>query len=348
MKKSIVIICVIALFSFISLAAANAVLAANKTIELKVSSWSPSQLDIARVTEEWGRKIEEQSGGAVKFVFYWSQTLAAYKDAYRVVQSGVADIGNYVIGLNQGLHPLNEFTTLPLIGWKDIFVATKVYHEMRNKFPELDAEFKGLRNIYTTAMAPSQVHVTKGAVHTTSDMRGLRLITSSPSMIALLQNVNAVAVAKGPPDWYMSLEKGLADGNMLHWAAVDGFKLEELYASHTDAGEGGFGTSFYGWWINGKTWKKLPQKARQAFIDLQDWVQQEDLKLNTKLIARGHTAAQKMGHPIYQLTDEEMKSWRDAAQPVHDKWISDVASKNLPAREVYDTAMQLIDEYNNQ
>jgi hypothetical protein len=53
-----------------------------------------------------------------------------------------------------------------------------------------------------------------------------------------------------------------------------------------------------------------------------------------------------MGHPIYQLTDEEMKGWRKAAQPVHEKWISDMESKGLPGKKVYDAAMQLIDAYN--
>lgn len=341
MQKKIGLICTILVLSFFSLAAA-------KPIELKVSSWSPPQLPIVKITEEWAKKIEEKSGGTVKFVFYWSQTLAAYKDSYRIMQSGVADIGNYVIGLNPGIQPLNEFTNLPMIGWKDIFVATKVYHEMRRKFPALDAEFKGLRNIYTTSMAPNQLHITKNKVHAPDDMRGLRIITSVPSVIAFLSNIKAAGVAMGPPDWYMSLQKGLADGNFLHWAAVDGFKLEELYSSHTEAGEGGFSTSMYGWWINEKSWNKLPTQAQQAFIDLQDWVQQEDLKLNIKLIEQGRAVAKKMGHPVIQLTDEEMQSWRKAAQPIHDKWLSDTESKGLPAKAVYQAVTQMIETYNKQ
>ena len=37
------------LFSFFTMAVA-------KPIELKVSSWTPSQLPIAKLTEEWGKK----------------------------------------------------------------------------------------------------------------------------------------------------------------------------------------------------------------------------------------------------------------------------------------------------
>jgi hypothetical protein len=50
------------------------------------------------------------------------------------MQTGVADIGNYVFGMIPGIHPLNEFTALPLMGWDNVFTATRVYHELREKF----------------------------------------------------------------------------------------------------------------------------------------------------------------------------------------------------------------------
>ena len=318
-----------------------------KPIELKVSSWTPPQLPIVKVTEEWGRKIEEKSGGTVKLVFYWAQTLASYKDSYRVMQAGVADIGNYVIGLLPGLHPLNEYTALPLIGYKNINVATKVYHEMRKKFPQLDAEFKGLRNIYTTAMPPNQFHLTTKAVKKLEDIRGLRIIAGA-SWTELVGTLGAVSIAKGPPDWYMSLQKGLADGHLVHWPAVDGFKTEELFTSHTEAGEGGFGLSMYGWWINEKSWKKLPPQTQNAFMELQDWVQQEDMKLNQALIEKGREAARKMNHPIYQLSSEEKVKWVKLVQPLHEKWVTGLEDRGLPGKAIYTEARRLIDKYNNE
>ena len=325
------------------------VLASDKTkpIELKVSSWSPPQLPIVKLTEEWGRKIEEKSGGSVKLVFYWAQTLATYKDSYRVMQAGVADIGNYVIGQLPGIHPLNEYTALPLIGYKNIEVATKVYHEMRKKFPQLDAEFKGLRNIYTTAMPANQFHLTHKTVKELDDIRGTRIIAGA-YWTELISALNAVSIAKGPPDWYMSLQKGLADGQLVHWPAVDGFKLEELFATHTEAGDGGFGLSMYGWWINEKSWNKLPPQAQNAFMELQDWVQDADLKLNTELIEKGREVARKMNHPIYQLSPEETAKWAKIVQPLHDKWVADLEAQGLPGKAVYAEAHRLIERYNKE
>ena len=94
---------------------------AQSPIELKVTSWTPPQLPIAKITEKWARMVEERSGHTVKLTFYWAQTLASYPDSYRVMQTGVADIGNYVFGIVSGIHTLNEFTSLPMLGWDNLY-----------------------------------------------------------------------------------------------------------------------------------------------------------------------------------------------------------------------------------
>ena len=151
MKKQKVLTLFMGVFLIFSLSFLTS--ASAEPIELKVSSWTPPQLPIAKLTEKWGRMVEERSGHTVKLTFYWAMTLASYADSYRVMQTGVADIGNYVFGMVSGIQPLNDFTSLPMIGWDDFYTATRVYHEMRRKFPQLDSEFKGLKNIYTTSTA---------------------------------------------------------------------------------------------------------------------------------------------------------------------------------------------------
>ena len=342
MKKRKVLCLVVGVLFIFSLSFLTSALA--EPIELKVSSWTPPVLPIAKVTEKWARMVEERSGHTVKLTFYWAGALAAYPDSYRVIQTGIADIGNYVFGIVSGIHTLNEFTSLPMLGWDNLYTATRVYHEMRRKFPQLDAEFKGLRNIYTTSMAPNQFHFTKGTVRVPDDMRGMRVMAGG-SWADFLKTVGAVSVAKGPPDWYMSLQKGLVDGHFVHWPAFGGFKLEELAASHTDAGDAGFGLSMYGWWMNEKTWNKLPKQAQQAFIDLQPWIEQEDLQLNARLIDQERANAEKMGHPIIRLTPEEREVWAKAMKPIHEKWIAEQEAKGLPGRAVYNEAKRLIEKY---
>ena len=316
--------------------------APDKPIELKASSSNPGILPISKVTEAWAKKVEELSGGTVKLTFYWGGTLAQHRDSYQVIQTGVADIGMYLIGRQHGLHTLNEFTGLPMMGWKDIYSATKIYHEMRKKFPQLDAEFKGVKTLYLTFMPADQLHFTKKTVRTMEDMRGLRILCGQ-KITEFVSALGATPIDKPGGDWYMSLQTGLVDGQATHYPAIGAFKTEELFGNHLET-PGGIGLNTLGWYINMDTWNKLPPKAQKAFMDVQDWVEQETLKTDSGLIEVGLAAALKMGHPIQQLAPEERERWMKLAVPIHEKWIAAQEAKGLPGRAVYNEAKRLIAE----
>lgn len=332
------VFCLVFFLSFFNSAYAQSQV---KPIELKVASWNPPGIPFSVQAEKWGKMVEERSGGKVKLVFYWSETLVAQRDIFRAMQTGVADIGNWAVGTMPGIQPINDFMMLPLLGFDDSFIATKIYHELRKKFPEFDGEFKGLKNIYSYAMPPYQFHFPKKTVRVPDDVRGLKIMCGA-SMVPFINAIGAAPVVKAAPDWYMSLQKGLVDGHYMHWVAVGGFKLNELLATHTEAGEEGFGTQIMGWWMNNDTWNKLPAEAQKAFMDLQSWIQEEHIKINLKLIEKDRGEAIKMGHSVIKLTKEEKQPWANAAKSVHDKWIADMEAKKLPGRAIYDETNRLI------
>jgi TRAP-type C4-dicarboxylate transport system substrate-binding protein len=315
-----------------------------KPIELKVSSWNPAQLPMCQLVEKWGKLVEAKSEGRVKLTFYWSGSLVAFKDTYRATQTGVTDIGHWVLGTIPGIHILNEFTSLPLIGWDSTFTATKIYHEMQNKFPELNAEFKGLKNLFCMAMPANQIHMTKKTVRVPDDLRGLKIIGAA-GWSDFINTMGAVAIFKGPQDYYMSLQKGLVEGAFQHWAVIDGFKLTELFATHTEAGDAGFGLIMHGFWMNQDVWDKLPPDIQKVFMDCKEWVEQEILTLDNAIVAKARAKAEEMGHTVIRLTPQERKVWVKATEPLRQKWIADVEAKGLPGKAVYKEAQRLIKKY---
>jgi TRAP-type C4-dicarboxylate transport system substrate-binding protein len=316
-----------------------------KPIELKVSTWNSAQLPPSKLTERWGEMVEERSDGKVKLVFYFSGTLVSMNDTYRAMQTGLIDIGMWVIGTIPGLHPLNEYISLPFMGWNDSTTVLKVYHEIREKFPEIDAEFKGLKNIYTYAMPAYHIHTTKKIIRVPNDMDGMKMLADATSS-DFLHTLGAVTVSKGPADWFMSLQRGLVDGQLLHWSAIDGLKLEELFTYHTQAGSAGLWFVLTGWWMNRDTWDNLPEEAQKAFIDLQPWVEQEHLKLSLDLEKKARDAAMEMGHKIIDLSHEEIELWANETVSVREKWISDMEKKAKPGRAIFEEAQRLINLYN--
>lgn len=345
-KKSIVIfICIF--MAFFLLVSTSTYAESKKPIELKVATWNPPPpFPISASAVKWAKMVEEKSGGAVKITFFWGGGLASLRDTYRVVQTGVAEIGFWLPGVLPGIHTLNEYTLLPAMGADSMMTSTRVYHEMYKKFPELRAEFKGLRMLYASAMPPNQLHFTKKTgVRLPEDMKGIKLIGSA-SASDFINSTGAVLIFKPPKDYYMSLQKGLVQGSFQHWPFISAFKLEELFASHTNCGRGGFNLQMMGFWMNQGVWDKLPPQAQKAFDDSHEWLLQEDIKINEMLIDKANADAKAMGHEVVELTSAEKEAWFKASDPIRQKWIDKMEAEGKPGKAVYEEALRLINKYN--
>ena len=343
--KKVLLPCLVLLLSGLCFTVTTAK-AQTQPIELSVSSWNPAQLPMIQLIEKkWAKTVEENAQGTIKFTFYWAGALVGQKDTYRSILTGVVDIGHWVLGSVPGLHTLNEFSSLPLIGWDSTYTATKVYNEMIDKFPELQAEFKGTQKLFSVSMPPNQIHMHEKSIRLPADMRGMKILAAA-GWSDFVNSLGAVAVFKGPPDWYMSLQKGLVEGQFQHFPAVLGFKLEELFTSHTEAGDAGFGIIIHGFWMNEKKWNSLPPVAQKAFTDARPMIEKELLDLDYRLVDMGREAARKMGHEIIILTPEEREQWAKATETVSQKWIEKQEAKGHPGKAIYTEAKRLIKLYN--
>ena len=128
------ILTLVFVFPFLTTATAQS---KAKPIELKVATWNPPQINLSKTMRKWADMVEERSGGRVKITFYWAQALAAYLDTYRATQSGIAEMGTWVIGIISGLHPLNEYNSLPLLGYDSmatLFLNQNLFNNLTQQF----------------------------------------------------------------------------------------------------------------------------------------------------------------------------------------------------------------------
>lgn len=317
----------------------------EKPIELTVTTWNPAHIDPSRLMVEWSKLVEERSGGKVTFVFFWSSSLAKMEDTFRAIQTGLADIGMWVIGNVSGLTPLNEYISLPFMGFKDSPTVLKVYREMRKRRPELNAEFRGMTYLYGYPMPPYHFHTTEKTIRVPDDLRGMKILADA-NLSDFLNSLGAVSVTKGPSDWYMSLQKGLVEGQLNHWSIVRAFKLEELFTRHTQAGLAGVSSLMLTWWMNTDTWNRLPPKARETILELQPQFEEKALELSLTLQALGQEGAREANHEIIDLSPEEVQRWVEASEPVRMKWVADMEAQGKPGRAIYEEAKELITQFN--
>jgi TRAP-type C4-dicarboxylate transport system substrate-binding protein len=345
-RKTNLVIGILVVITFCFFAIGSDV-AMAKPVELKVSAWIPPHIPPAKIMQKYAKAVEEQSGGTVKFTFYWASSLAKLQDNFRTVQTGLADIGMWVVGAVSGLTPLNEYISLPYLGFKDTQTVLKVFKEMQKKRPELTAEFKNMKYLYGYPMPPYHIHTAKKMVRTPEDLKGMKILADA-NATDFCNILGAVSVVKGPPDWYMSIQKGLVEGQLIHWNVVDSFKLEELFMYHTHMGPSGVNSLFLGWWMNQKTWERLDPQAQKVIMNLQNQFEQESIGVNAKQVERAIAAANKAGHPIIELSPQELEKWTTVGEKIQQKWIDAMEAKGKPGKAIFEETKRQIAKFNQE
>jgi len=209
-------------------------------IELKYSDWNPAVSDLAKRAQQFAGLIEERTGGRVKITLYFGQALMRSAEQLRGIQSGIADLGVYVIGDDLQANRIMEqpFMFSPKT---NTYERTKLFEELRAKFPQLDKEFGSAVPLYWRSIMPEHVNTVKKPVTVPEDPRGMKL-SASTWWEEPFKSVSAALIFLRAPDWYMGLERGLIEGQIIHWNAMNAMKTLELFKFHTTFGPGGIDT----------------------------------------------------------------------------------------------------------
>jgi TRAP-type C4-dicarboxylate transport system substrate-binding protein len=112
-------------------------------IELKIANFQANTAMTNEMLTIWGKEIEKESNGRVKFTIYAGGVLVPANDTYEGVVNGIADIGLSMAGYTVGRFSLSEVVALPglnLTGFGTMH-STKVLMDLWDKFPEIRAQY---------------------------------------------------------------------------------------------------------------------------------------------------------------------------------------------------------------
>ena len=188
--------------------------------------------------------------------------------------------------------------------------------------------------------------VGKKLVKSLADMKGLRLRSPGPQQTSLLRSWGVSPLQIQVTDLYDALQKGMADGALLPFSAIQDFKLFDVLKCHTVSNSY---VMTAGLAMNLKTWNKLPPDVQKIFDEL------TGLKISEYGGAQNDRHSQlaleeikRAGDQVYELPAAERKMWMDKAQPICGAWIADMEKKGLPGKKVYQEAVLLIEKYSKQ
>jgi TRAP-type C4-dicarboxylate transport system substrate-binding protein len=305
----------------------------GKVIELKFNDWGPPGTEIGKIHLQAAKLIEERTNGRVKVNCYFSQSLLKYPETFKGVSSGIADISLYV---TQPIHDVNRILSMPFTGLPNMLKTAKVFREMIALYPAFNQEFEksGVKWISVRAMPATHLHLVRRPVKIPQDMNGMRII-ADPILADQFRQVTAAVIQSGPADWHSSLERGVAEGQMVDIATAHEYKLMELFKHHTLFG-GAAGASPIGFVVNIKMWNSLPPDIQKIIIGVYDWANNESLKYDSDLVENAIAQAKQAGHTITILNPSEIQIWIDWARPAIDKVLAEIESKGQPARKIFE------------
>jgi TRAP-type C4-dicarboxylate transport system substrate-binding protein len=346
MKKSgaiTIAVMMLAVLSF-SLVHTRTAIAGDKVYELNFTTiYMDKHPTVRNAFLPWAKEVEARSRGRIKLTYFNPNTLCPVKDNFDSVVSGVIDIGGQYCGMNPGKFPVSDIMELPMIV-PSSEAGSLVTWDLYKQFPEWRNEYKDIKMLWQWASATYQLHTTRKMVKTLDDLKGLKIIGWSSSLLEMLKTLGASPIQIGPTDTYLALQRGMADGVLCPLAPVKSYKISDAARFHTiaDLNVGPFWAG-----INQNVWNELPPDLKQILIDTTG----DDLagKCGQTLDEGAREDADWLkgqGHAFYVLPEAEKTVWLSKLRYMHDNWVEKMQAKGIGnARAILEEAKSLGKQY---
>lgn len=301
----------------------------TQEIKLRFSTFFPPSHPNAKITEEWCKEVEKRTNGKVKAQHYAGGSLTPAAQTYDSVVGGVVDVGNIVLGYTMGKFPLSEVLDYPL-GIPSGSVATRMMNAYYEKFKP--KELDEVKIMYLHSVGPGNLHTRAKPVEKLEDLKALKIRTYGPNakMMTLL---GAAPVAMPQGDAYDAISKGVVDGGLWAYEALEGWKIGEVVKYTTEIPTLSYGSVFVVA-MNKKKWNTIPPNEQKIIEQInKEWIEKQ-AKLWDDIDAHGKEWILKRGNKISRLSSQESARWEAKVEPMFDEYVKNMKAKGLPGAEV--------------
>ncbi|WP_416237479.1 TRAP transporter substrate-binding protein [Sulfitobacter sp. F26169L] len=329
----------------VAIGCATAIPVMAQDVTLRLHQFLPEQANVPNlILYPWADRIEAASEGRIKIERYASMQLGGSPpELMDQAIDGVADIVWTVVGYTPGRYPSTEVFELPFM-MTNARAASSAYWQMFEKSMK-DTEFKDLKILATWVHGPGVIHSNK-PVETPADMEGLKMRGGSRLASVLLQELGATPVGMPVPSIPEALSKGVVDGTTIPWEVTGALKVPELVKNHTEFEGRALYTLGFVLAMNKDRYDSLDPDL-QKIIDDNSGLEFSILAGGTQADSDGpaRQAAVDAGNTIITVSGDDVQTWKDASQPVYDKWLADMESKGIDGQALIDEARALMDAY---
>ncbi len=327
------------------LAGAMPVLAQEVT--LRMHQFLPPQATVpARILMPWAEAVAKASDGRIKVEVYSAMALGGTPPQLMdQVADGVVDIAWTLPGYTPGRFPRVEVFELPFM-MTNAEATSRAYWDLYES-DMANTDFANFHMLGAWVHGPGVIHVKGDPIETIADMDGLKLRGPSRVINDLLGELGATPIGMPVPALPENLAKGVIDGTVIPWEVTKSLKIAELTDASTEfVGEHALYTATFVLVMNKAAYEAMPPDLQTVI----DSVSGADFSANAGRImqeadAAGRAVAAARGNTIVTIEGEALASWENAAQPVIDRWVTEMADKGIDGQGLLTRARGLIARY---
>ncbi len=307
---------------------------ADEPIVLKLSHFVPPQHAFHKWVVGWTQKIEQESGGRLKFEIYPNgQLVGPPNRQFDAARNGITDIAFCLHGVTPGRYPMTELANLPFT-WPsagvDLAEMGKRMTELAPKY--LAAEHQGL-HILWMQMANPVVIYSKTPIKTLDDFKGKKIRYASITNKFMLESVGAVPMLVPPQESQDALAKGVVDGAGFPHEAGFAYDLVSVSPYALDPP---LASATFAMVMNPAKYASLPADLK-AILDKESgvagamsfgkaWQDFDKFARETEI---------KKGLQITTLSPADVAKMKELAKPIIEKAIDEQEKAGKPAREFF-------------
>ncbi|WP_338668089.1 TRAP transporter substrate-binding protein [Pseudodesulfovibrio methanolicus] len=302
---------------------------ARAEVKLTYSNFFPPTNHQSRLAEAWCKEVAKRTGGKVVVEYYPGGTLSKAAQCYDGVVEGISDVGLSCLAYSRGRFPVMAAVDLPL-GYTSAAQATATANAVYEHFrPE---ELADVEPMYFNAHGPGLLFTVNRPVRNLDDMKGEK-IRATGNSAKLVGALGGTPVAKPMPENYQLLQKGVVDGSMHPIESNRSFKLGEVCKFGTDSYSVAYTTVFF-IVMNKDKWAQIDPESQKIIREInREWTARHAAAWD-EADADGRRFFLDQGGEIVQLSPEESAAWAEAARPVLDDYVAEVAGKGLDGKAI--------------
>lgn len=285
---------------------------------LRVTLQLPLTHHLGQNLTDFKQEVEATSNGDIKIQIFPAAQLYKDKEVHNAVSSGAIEMGVMSVTQLAGTIPAVDVFYVPFMlpTYDKVVKATAPGSELRTL---LDNEIikTGARPLWWQAYGGVALLSKKKPIQLPEDMEGMKVRVFGKTLGEFAKSVGAAPTVMAGSEQFLAYQRGTVDAGMTGVTAVGPRKLYQVmdHLTLTNHADIEFMTI-----INEKTWQGLTTEQQKILQDaavkveasLRDKIQQ--LEADAIADARQHMN-------VIELSDEDVKKWRDATQSVVDSFI---------------------------